>query len=476
MLVSGGAQYLMYILNFLKIVVVSRLLGPSEIGAYTLAASLIFLAQFLRVYGTWDYIVSQKELTQDKLRLCFTIIMVMAILITSGYALAAEPLARFFEAPDLELLILVMVPSFLILPIGTVALALMNRNMDFVTLSKIRIAATVMDTLVVILMVWAGFGVISLAWGYLATNVISTLLVIYYAPKELFYKPKIAGIGSILRFGTLSSAGTFLTNFGTNGPPLVLGYGTDTASVGIFGRGQTLITFFRQGIESATRPVTMAWFANKGSDDPALVGEGYLKVTTLMAGFAWPVYIFLFFGAPSLIPFLLGDQWQMSIPVTQILCLGGMFSFFANTGISVLEGQGLVAKKLKFNLLAQGVRFALLFASLSYGVQAFAAALSFSHLTSFILITLFLRAQTGLGMGDVIRAMIPSLVAAAVSVLVMLALFEWVLPAGQLSLLQFVLFTAVLAASSFAMLIATKHPLWDEFRTIGARIKKRRAG
>jgi O-antigen/teichoic acid export membrane protein len=475
MLIAGGSQYLIYLLSFIKIAVVSRLLGPAEIGAFTLAASLIFLAQFLRVFGTWDYIVSQKEMTETKLRQCFTIICVMAVLITSGYMLAAAPLAEFFKAPELLMLIWVMTPSFLVLPIGTVALALMNREMDFQTLSKIRIVATVVDTLIVIGMAVYGFGVVSLAWGYTFSNVASTLLVMVYAQTKLIYRPTFAGLGSILRFGAVSSAGTFLSNVGTSGPPLVLGYGMTPAAVGVFGRGQTLITFFRQGVEFATRPVTMAWFANKSSDDPKLVGESYLKVTTLMSGFAWPVYVFLYFAAPTLIPFLLGDQWQDSIAVTQILCLGGILSFYAVTGISVLEGQGLVAKKLRFNFLAQGCRFALLFASLQYGILAFSAALSFSHVISFILITLFLKVQTDLSLRDVIASMKLSALVAGVLVAVTWGLFQTVLPDGQLNPWQFMLLLVVMTGTALGTLIVSAHPLWDELKNLAGKIRLKRA-
>lgn len=475
MLIAGSSQYVIYFLSFIKIAVVSRLLGPAEIGAFTMAASLIFLAQFLRVFGTWDYIVSQKEMTEDKLRQCYTIICVMAVVITALYMAMAQPLARFFEAPELAQLIWVMTPSFLILPIGTVALALMNRNMDFKTLSKIRIVATIVDTAVVIAMAAVGFGVVALAWGYTLSNIASTLLVMLYAQTKLVYRPQFAGLGPVLRFGALSSFGTFLSNVGTSGPPLVLGYGTTPAVVGVFGRGQTLITFFRQGVEFATRPVTMAWFANKSSEDPKLVGESYLKVTTLLAGFAWPVYVFLFFAAPTLIPFLLGDQWAESIPVTQILCLGGIFSFYAVTGISVLEGQGLVAKKLKFNLLAQGGRFALLAGALSYGMLAFTAALAFSHLVSFVLITLFLRAQTQLSLFDVIASMGRSLLVAGVLTLVTWGLVTWVLPSGQLNVVQFAVLLVVMTVTSVGMLIVTRHPLWDELLMLASKIRKRRA-
>lgn len=468
-LISSLSQWLMYIISFAKIIVVSRLLDADELGTFTLAASLVILAQFLRIFGTWDYMIAEKELTEEKLRGCFTILLGAALAITVIFIASAEFLTWLFEAPELKALIYIMVPTFLLLPIGGVTLGMMQRELEYETLSKIRLASTMADTGLSIGLVLLGFGVLSLGWGYAATNIVATLLIVLWAPRHLVYRPIFRGLGHILGFGWLAALGTFLNQVASSGPPLVLGLGTNTAVVGIFGRGQTPITFFRQGIDFATRPVTQAHFAQQARDNihPAAT---HLKISQIMAGVAWPVYIGLFFGAPTLVPFLLGAQWDIAVPVTQILCLGGLLSFYSHLGVSVLEGRGLVKKRLLFNLAAQGIRFALLAASVIWGdMTTFCWALVVSHVISFVLITAFIRQETDLTLSDVVLGQKRSALVGGALIALCLVLFGLVYDTPKLSTLPFLGFCCRFIGVWGLALWATRHPLWLEGTAMLAR-------
>ena len=468
-LISSLSQWLMYVISFAKIIVVSRMLDADELGTFTLAASLVILAQFLRIFGTWDYMIAEKELTEEKLRGCFTILVLAALGITVVFIASAGFLTWLFEAPELAMLIYIMVPTFLLLPIGGITLGMMQRDLEYETLSKIRLASTVADTGVSIGLVLLGFGVVSLGWGYAATNIVATVLIILWAPRHLIYRPIFRGLRHILGFGWLAALGTCLNQVSSSGPPLILGLGTNTAIVGIFGRGQTPITFFRQGIDFATRPVTQAHFARQARDDihPAAT---HLKISEIMAGVAWPVYIGLFFAAPTLVPFLLGAQWSVAVPVTQILCLGGFLSFYAHLGVSVLEGRGLVKRRLQFNLIAQGLRFALLVASVIWGnMITFCWALVISHVISFVLITAFIRPETDLTLSQVILGQKRSALVGGALILMCLVLFGLIYDTPELSVLPFLGFSVLFTVVWAAMLWGTGHPLWREGMAILAR-------
>ncbi len=471
--ISSLSQWLMYIIGFAKIVVVSRLLDADELGTFTIAASLVVLAQFLRIFGTWDYLIAEKELSEDKLRGCFTILAVAAVVITVVFVALGSTLTWVFDAPDLAPLIWIMVPTFLLLPIGGVTLGLMQRDMDYGTLSKIRLASTVADTVVSVGLVWLGFGVLSLGWGYASTNIVATLLIVLWAPRHLVMRPIFTGLREILSFGWLAALGTFLNQVATSGPPLVLGLGTNTAVVGVFGRGQTPITFFRQGIDFAARPVTQAHFARQAREDVAPAAT-YLKISEIMAGVAWPIYIGLFFGAPTLVPFLLGSQWDVAVPVTQILCLGGLISFYSTLGVSVLEGRGLVKKRLRFNLITQGIRFTILALTLVWGgMIAFCWGLVAGHIISFVLITLFVRQETGLSFRDLAKAQGRTGLMAGGLVLLSLVLFVGVFGSGPLGIKlttwPFLAYCGIFAAVTIAALWGTRHPLWLEGTAMIAR-------
>jgi O-antigen/teichoic acid export membrane protein len=52
------SQYIIILLSFVKVIVISRYLLPAEIGVYAIAMPLLLFIRTFRVFGTMDYIVS----------------------------------------------------------------------------------------------------------------------------------------------------------------------------------------------------------------------------------------------------------------------------------------------------------------------------------------------------------------------------------------------------------------------------------
>lgn len=464
------AQYAMYAIGFIKIAIVSRLLEPHEIGVYTLAAALIFLAQTFRYIGTIEYLVTSDEASLSDRRCCFTIILIAAVLVTGAFLLSAEPLAVYFAMPELSGMLRVMVISFLILPIGGVVIPMMTRNMEFFTLSVIRTLATVADTVVVILLIYFEVGLISLAWGYVAANVLSTAAVILIAPRDLFYKPNLSGAARIFKFGVISASGTLINNLNFYLPTLVLGRAFDAGTVAYFGRGQAAITFFRQGIEVAVGQVTMSWFA-KQSGDAKRSKAAFLRLMTASTGIGWPIYIFIVIHSSALIPLLFGPQWEQSIWIMQILALGAMFTPLSYAGLNVLTGRKKVGLRLRASLLTLVLRLAFLLAALPFGLSAAIVAVALGNVASAGIILPFLKSELGATLGDILRETAKSALLAGMVAGINLALL-WGLTAGGIHSFA-VLGVCALASTViwFGGVRLLRHVLWDELLVLFRRAR-----
>ncbi len=475
-IVASGAQYLMFVLSFVKIAVISRLLTPTDIGVYTIAGALIFMAQVFRVYGTWDFIVSRKEIDRHQLGLCSTVLFVMAIVVTTAFLIAAPYAADFFAMPDLTGMIQLMALSFLILPIGAINQALMNRDLRFVPLSIIRIAATLADTGLVIILIYLDFGLISLAWGYVAANVVSTVMVIFYDPKNIIFRPRLRGMTELLRFGTLSASGTLLNNIGYYAPTMLLGRAYDAATVGFYGRGQTLITFFRQGLEVATGPVTTSWFAKKAKGSLEDSRNAYVRFVIVVAAVSWPLYIFVMMNAATLIPLLLGPNWTVSVPITQVLAIGGILTPYTVAGMNLLTGRGKVGLRLWFSLINQVVRIAILLVALSYGFSAFVWGIVIAHGASLVLMALLLRREIGLSLRGLLRSMRHSAILAGVVAALNYVMLGQDFATVPVSIGYFTVVMIVTALAWVGCIVGLKHVLWEEVqRALAARRGKKAA-
>ncbi|MFQ5784611.1 MAG: oligosaccharide flippase family protein [Alphaproteobacteria bacterium] len=61
------------LLNFAPAVILARLLTPAEIGIFSLSVAFIGLAHMLREFGVMNFLVQEKDLTEDKMRTAFTV-------------------------------------------------------------------------------------------------------------------------------------------------------------------------------------------------------------------------------------------------------------------------------------------------------------------------------------------------------------------------------------------------------------------
>jgi O-antigen/teichoic acid export membrane protein len=90
-LFSLGQNYASFALQFAVSIILARLLNPSEIGLYSIAAVLIGFASSMRDFGISSYIIQERDLTPDKIRAAFTLTLFTAwtlalvILLGSNY-------------------------------------------------------------------------------------------------------------------------------------------------------------------------------------------------------------------------------------------------------------------------------------------------------------------------------------------------------------------------------------------------------
>jgi O-antigen/teichoic acid export membrane protein len=92
----------------------------------------------------------------------------------------ADWAGRFYAEPGVTLTMQVLALNFVIIPFGSVTMALLVRNMDFAKTLQINLACCVVQNATAIRLAWAGFGFISLAWGAVASTLLSSVVLLWF--------------------------------------------------------------------------------------------------------------------------------------------------------------------------------------------------------------------------------------------------------------------------------------------------------
>lgn len=470
---SLSSRQITLVLQFIGVVIVSRLLTPAEVGIFSVAASVAGLLTVLRMFGVPDFIIAAKELTPRTLRACFTVAMLISGSLALVLLALRGPASTFYGNPGIGAVFEVSVFGFLIMPLGIVSFARMRRRMEYGRIAVIQVSSVVVSSVTTVALAFQGLSYMSMAWGNLAGNVAMTLAILAYTRREFLFMPTLSGLWPVLRFGGLSSLTSIVTEIGAAAPSLIIGRVLSLDAVAYFSRASSLSSLMRRSTMSSVGAVAQSWFAEGNRAAPDVLRRDFLRATAMLSGLSWPFYTAMILAAREVTLVLFGPQWLPSVPVAQILCFGACLGA-VNVGASpLLKGMGRVGSLLRMTLVVQGLRVIAVAIGATISLEAVAACLVIAQLGGSMNSQWIIRRTLGLGVRDYVRNHWRSAAATGV----MLGPVGLVVLAGRTyDLSPFVVVGILAVVAPLALALGyrlTGHGLWDETkRAVGALLRR----
>ena len=472
---SLADSYLGIVLQLATTAIISRLLSPTEIGIFAVAAVLAALASTFRDFGVAEYLIQEKSLTPEKIRAAFAANLIvswaMAILLFASSGMAAD----FYRQPGVAEVMRIQSINFVLIPFGAVTMAYFRRELNFRPMFVAGLLANITMFAVANTAALMGVGYLSMAWSSLAGVVVTVATSIIMRPKDFPSMPSLRGIGVVARFGKHASGIYLFGQVGKSAPEAVIGRALDMASVAFFSRANALIEIFSRTVLRAVLPLCLPYFATAAREgrDPKV---GYLRATAMLTGIGWPFFVVMGAAAYSTIRLLYGGQWVDAVPLAQVLCLAAMLELPYYLAKEALIAAGRVDRSNLLQFLVQGLRLCGLVLVVPYGLAGACWGLVVAAAAGGITAQVFLHRTIGLGVLDLARSSSSSvLVTVACGAPVWLAA-AWL---GQDDS-NYVRMLAIAGASAgpawIASLWAFDHPLWRELKGLAdkALLKLRR--
>lgn len=390
-------------LTIAGMVVVSRLLTPAEIGLFSVSVSIIAFGHVFRDFGIGQYLVQAQEVDRDKLRSAFTVMLSISWFIALILFVARQPLSRFYGYPGVADVLEILALSFIILPFGAPHLSILRREMKFGLISFVTLSALAVQTATTISLAMMGASYMSMAWGAVAGNLATVLLLVGHRPRDALLMPKLSGIGEVLRFGTKSSTASLAGEIGSSAPDLILGRTLGFADVAIYSRACGLTTMVMNQLVNVVRGVYFPAFANsvRSGRDPASI---YASTVTQLLGFIAPLLALMAFLASPLIAFLFGHQWDRAVPLATLICCYTLLtSPFSLADVS-LVACGKVDVLMRSQLKIQTLRIAAILTSISFNLEAMVIVLGGAYVLEALIYMRALKGAVNLTPGILWRA------------------------------------------------------------------------
>lgn len=461
------------VFQLVSTVVVARILTPEQTGVFAVAAVFASLASTFRDFGVGEYLIQERELTDDAIRAATTVNIAVSWAMGVLLFLLAPWIAQFYRNPGVGEVMRVMAFSFLLIPFGAVTMAWFRRELDFRPLVLANLASSTVSLVVVLVMALRGHGYMSLAWSSLAGVAVTVLVSMWCRPASFPRWPGLRGVRKVVDFGKFASGIYIFGQLGRGAPEMIIGRVQDMASVGMFSRANGMVEIFHRLVMRSIMPVCLPYFA-QGMREHGSPRKGLLRTMSLLSAVGWPFLLFVGLAAYPAIRLMYGIQWVDAVPLSRILVTVAAVELVYYPAKEAMLAQGKARESNTLQVIMQTLRVAGLFGAIPWGLPGAAWGLLVAVVLGALLSHLYLARHVGLTVGDVARALLPSLGVALLSTAPMSA---WLLlmPVDESNFVRVGVAGGLACALAWVLAVRVcRHPIGDELQRVQQLVLRRR--
>lgn len=403
-------------------VLLARLLVPEDFGTVSMILVFTGLVGMFADVGFSSALVQKRDLNQQQIQSIFWFNAATGVVLTFLTLLAAPWLARFYRTPSLEPITRVWSVTFVVVTLGLVPAALMQRRMQFRRLARISLVATLLSGAVGVLLALLGWGV----WSLVAQNLISSSIMTALNWSAAGLRPQPVFRFEALRdlWGyTINLFGfNFVNYWARNADSLLIGRIFGAVALGFYGRAYGLMLLPITQIISVIASVMFPALSSI-QDDVKRVKRGYLKAIALITFASFPIMIGLLATAEPFVLSLYGEKWSGIVPILRILCVAGLVQALLNPTGWLYTSQGRTDWLFRWGVVAGGALVMSIVAGVLLGsVEAVAACYAFANLLLLYPGIAIPGRLIDMRFGDVVRSVAGPAIASAVMGLIVAGL------------------------------------------------------
>ncbi|HNV12021.1 MAG TPA: lipopolysaccharide biosynthesis protein, partial [Propionibacteriaceae bacterium] len=239
--VTMAGQAAKIAIQVLSVVILARLLAPSDYGLLVMVTAVIGVTDIFRDFGLSSAAIQAPVLSRKEQINLFWLNTGLGSTLSLITFLAAPALAAFYGRPELIPLTHVMSGMFLINGLATQYRADLSRRMLFRRLALADVSGSAVGLVVAVTMASHGFGVWSLAAQQLTQLAVMLALVVIGAGWLPRLYDRSVSVRHFLGFGWRLAGSQLVVYVGNNIDTVMLGLRVNTASLGLYNRAYQLV-------------------------------------------------------------------------------------------------------------------------------------------------------------------------------------------------------------------------------------------
>lgn len=364
----------------IQLVLVARLLTPSDFGVMAASAAIVLAFVTISELGLESSLVSKPQVEREDLAVVWTLAMGRGAAMALCLWTSADLIGQAMHMAQLPEVLRVHAWAFVLQGLHSPGMAILLKNLDFrrrVTMDLIR---RVIETGVTISLAFWLRNVWALLVGQLVGLCVSSLLSFWAAP----FKPRLSlhrsSLNYVLRYGAHLNVTTLCTFGVMSGGELAIGRVLGQEALGLYQIALAIPLLIGVRATALIHQLSMPTYALLQNDRPGLT-----RVFELHMGLAGLIFIPSAVGVailtPIIVPFAFGTQWLSIIDSLRILCLYAVCAGLSSVMMALHYGVNRIELQMK-SWVTQFLFYAAVIVPLIWyaGIAGAATALAASYL------------------------------------------------------------------------------------------------
>ena len=353
--------------QFLISIILARLLSPDDYGLLGMVMIFSSLSFVLIESGFGQALIRKKNTSEVDFNTIYYFNIIASLLLYFILFFSAPFIAIYFNQPQLIAIGRVIFIALLFNAFYLVPFTKLVKEMDFKSVAKVNIIATVLSGSSGVTFAFLHYGVWALVIQQVSFQffrMIAYHFIVKWRPKLLFSFKVIREFWSF----SIHILGTSLLNVIFNNIYiLILGKFYQKRDVGYYTQANKLSETFNFSFQQILLGGTYSMFSQIQDDDDRF--RRILREISKKASIISIPVMFVFIAvAKPFIFVLLSAKWLPSAPYFQLLCIASLFTPFYSLNISALNARGFSNKTFLIEIIKKGLILISVLVSFNFGV------------------------------------------------------------------------------------------------------------
>jgi PST family polysaccharide transporter len=307
------------IIQFVRSILLARLIAPEIFGDYAYASSFVLITSALPAFGMGSALLHRAPESEGEtaLRVHFTISLFFNIL----WAILIAAIGAIFVDPATRWILWVILATQFADNLVVTSRTLLAKRVVFRRIALVDTVSTILSTLTALLLAWAGHGI----WGLVSTDVVAAVVVLVgYLVIRPPWKPRLGWSASVARYLLGFGQRTFLAN--------LIGQALDyidtlwtrnflgRAAVGYYSRAFVFATYPRKVLAAPLGSVASGTYAALKYDQKRL-SQAFFRVNAFLIRSGFLMAGVLALIAPEFIHLVIGRKWLPMLTAFRLMML-----------------------------------------------------------------------------------------------------------------------------------------------------------